>query len=78
VDTGWKAGRVVPICDLEIGGGFYSPCGTYRATVGYVFSAWGNVVKTQDWIQAVQTNSYNNLGNTMTFDGLVARIEARF
>ncbi len=78
VDTGWKAGRIVPTFDLELGGGIYLPGGTLQATVGYVFSAWTNVVKTEDWINAVQTNDFRDMGDTITFDGIVARVEGRF
>jgi len=78
VDTGWKAGRIVPTFDLELGGGVYLPGGTMQFTVGYVFSAWTNVVKTEDWIHAVQTNDFRDMGDTITFDGLVARVEGRF
>jgi hypothetical protein len=78
VDTGWKAGRIVPTFDFELGGGIYLPGGRLQATVGYVFSAWTNVVKTEDWIHAVQANDFRDLGDTITFDGLVARVEGRF
>jgi hypothetical protein len=78
VNTGWKAGRIVPTFDLEIGGGFYMPQGRLQATIGYVFSAWANVVKTEDWIHSVQTNDFRDMGDTITFDGLVARVEGRF
>ncbi len=78
VDTGWKAGRIVPTFDLELGGGIYLPGGKVQATVGYVFSAWTNVVKTEDWIHAVQTNDFRDMGDTITFDGVVARVEGRF
>jgi hypothetical protein len=78
VDTGWAAGRIVPTFDFEVGGGIATPGGTFRATVGYVFSSWANVVKTEDWIRAVQTNNPKDMSDTMTFDGLVGRIEARF
>jgi len=78
VDTSWKAGRIVPTFDLEVGGGFYGPGGKFRATLGYVFSAWTNVVKTQDWVRAVQTNDFTDMSGTMTLDGLVTRIEGRF
>ena len=78
VDTGWKAGRIVPTFDLELGGGLTTPGGRIRGTLGYVFSSWGNMVKTEDWIRAVQKNNFKDMGDTMTFDGVVARIEARF
>jgi len=78
VNTGWKAGRIVPTFDLELGAGFYSPSGCFRATAGYVFSVWNNVVKTEDLIHAVQTNDFRDMNDSMTFDGLVARAEIRF
>lgn len=78
VNTGWEAGRVVPVLELEAGFGFQCCEGAYRMTAGYNFNAWFNTVKTDDWIRAVQQNNLTNLGNTMTFDGLVARLEARF
>jgi hypothetical protein len=78
VETSWKAGRIVPTFDLEVGGGFYGPGGKLRATLGYAFGAWTNVVQTKDWIRAVQTNDYTGMSSTMTFDGLVARVEGRF
>jgi hypothetical protein len=79
IDTGWSAGRIVPTFDLELGGGLYRCCkGHVQVSAGYVFSAWTNVVKTEDWVRGVQTNNFDDLGDTITFDGLVARIEARF
>jgi hypothetical protein len=78
VNTGWTAGRIVPTFDLEVGGGFHCCDGRLRATVGYLFSAWTNMVKTEDWINAVQTNDFRDMNDTMTFDGVVARIEGRF
>ena len=78
VDTNWNAGRIVPTFDLEIGGGVATHGGLFRATIGYVFSSWGNAVKTEDWVRAVQTNDPRDMSDTITFDGLVGRIEARF
>ncbi len=78
VDTKWEAGRVVPILDLELGGGWCGPGGRLRLSAGYVFSAWFNTVVTQEYIRAVQQNDFLELGDTLTFDGLVARAELRF
>ncbi len=78
VDTAWTAGRIVPTFDLEIGTGYYSPCGTLRATIGYAYSVWTNVVKTEDWIHGVQTNDFRDMGDSFTFDGVVLRLEGRF
>ena len=78
VDTSWKAGRVISMLDLELGGGWASPDGNFRVTAGYMLSGWFNVVKTSEWIQAVQTGNYTGLGDTISFDGFVARMELRF
>lgn len=78
VDAAWRAGRIVPIFDLEVGIGLRSKCGTWRATAGYLFNAWTNVVRTNDFVQGARFNDFRGLGDAMTFDGLVTRVEARF
>jgi hypothetical protein len=78
VDTGWDAGRIVPILDLELGIGWTSRNGRWRITGGYMISAWYNTVKTDEFIRAVRTNDFVGLGDTLTFDGATARIERRF
>lgn len=78
VDTSWEAGRVVPILDLELGGGWSTKCGRFKVSAGYVFSAWFNTVKNDDFIQAVQYNNFNGLSDTLTFDGVVGRAEFSF
>lgn len=78
VNTTWEAGRLTHIYDFEMGIGWQSMCGTWRATAGYTFGAWVNVVKTDEWIDSVRRNNFVGLGDTMTIDGFVARIEGRF
>ncbi len=78
VSTGWKAGRIVSIWDLEVGAGWVSKGGHLRLTAGYVFSVWDNIVKTDEWIHSVQRNDYLGLGDRMTLDGFVGRAEIRF
>lgn len=78
VDTSWKAGRVMTMWDLELGMGVSSKCKNYRATAGYVFSAWTNLVQTDQWIRGVHTNDFIGMDGTTTLDGLVARFEARY
>ena len=78
VDTGWKADRIVPILDLELGVGWTGPREHFRVAIGYALSAWYNTVMVDDFVQAVETNSFLALGDTLTFDGLVARGEVRF
>ncbi len=78
VDTTWKAGRIVPMLELELGMGWQSRCGTWRVTGGYLISAWYNTVTTDQWVKAVQSNNFVGLSDTITFDGLVLRCEGRF
>jgi len=82
VDTSWKAGRLVTMLDLELGGGWTSANGRLRLTGGYVISGWLNTVKNADWIRAVQTNDFRSLDNStdhvLNFDGIVLRSELRF
>lgn len=83
VDTAWKAGRLVPILDLELGAGWQSPCGRFRVTAGYVVSMWFNTLTTDSWIRSVGQNNFVGQADaisydTLTFDGLTARAEYRF
>ena len=78
VEASWEAGRVVPILDLELGAGWSSPGGRLKVSLGYLYNAWFNTVKNDDFIQAVQQNDFNGLNNTMSFDGLVGRAEFSF
>jgi len=78
VNTGYNAGRIATIADLELGVGWRNQCDNIRLTVGYMFARWGNVMQTNQWINSVQHNSYINMNNNMTFDGLIARFEARW
>lgn len=78
VDTFWHGGRIIGIWELEMGGKWISSCGNYSANVGYLFSAWTNTLQTDQWIQGVRQNNFIGMDDTMTFDGLVARFEARF
>ena len=78
INTGWEAGRVITIWDLEIGVARISECKNYRVNVGYTFSAWTNMVQTDEWIQGVQANDFIGIESTSTIDGLVVRAEAKF
>ena len=78
VDTSWKAGRVVSILDLEVGVGWQNRTENLRLTAGYMFSGWHNAVTVPEYIAAVQTNSYVGIGDFVTFDGFVGRVEFRY
>ncbi len=80
--TSWKAGRLVTIYDLELGAGWQNDCGNVRLSIGYMYSTWYNVTRTNEWINAVQQNNFvdqsDNFNGFMTFDGLVSRLEIRW
>jgi hypothetical protein len=79
VDTSWSAGRLVGIYDLEVGVGWRNCADSVRLSVGYTYSIWTNVVKNNEWINAVQQNNFvdpsDNFNGLLTFDGLTARAE---
>lgn len=81
VDTHWKAGRVVPTLDFEIGVGWQGCNNRLRVTAGYMVSFWFNTVTTDDYIKAVRGNTFagidDGLSNTITFDGFAIRAEYR-
>ena len=78
VDTSWKSSRFIGIYELEMGAGYVSPGGCFRASCGYLISTWDNVVKTDEFIEGVQTNDFVDLDGRIGFDGFVGRVEGRF
>jgi hypothetical protein len=77
VTTGWNDSRVIPILEYEVGAGWQNHDGTIRVSGGYYMAGWFNMLTNRDYIQAVQTNDYVERYETVTFDGLTARIEFR-
>jgi hypothetical protein len=77
--TSLNVGRVVTMLDFETGLGWQNFTGNVRFSVGYMFSAWYNTVRLNDFISSVQTNSFaipsSDLRGLVTFDGLQSRIE---
>jgi len=78
VTAGWADDRIVSIIDAEIGVGWTCHDGRLRFTAGYLVSAWGNLVTTDDFIGSAQTNNSSDVSDTMTFDGLTSRVEFRY
>ena len=78
VDTGYPADRVVPMIDAELGFGLSLWNDKLRLTAGYSFSGWLNVVRTDQFIGAVQANNFSGMSSTLTFDGFVGRVELQF
>ena len=78
VNTGYPADRVVPILDAELGTGLSLMNDKLRLTAGYSFSGWFNIVRTDQFISAVQNNNFSGMHDTLTFDGFVGRVELQF
>lgn len=78
VDTGYRADRVVPIIEAELGTGVSLLNDRLRVTAGYSFSGWFNVVRTDQFIKGVQGNDFTGMHDTLTFDGFVGRVELDF
>ncbi len=74
----WRDRRAVPILDYEIGLQWTSRNGHWRASTGYYTAFWFNTVSTGQYVQAVQNANFVNLGQTLSFNGLVSRVEYRF
>jgi hypothetical protein len=71
----WNDDRIVPMLDYEIGVAWTSIQGHWRLALGYMGSHWFNTVSTPTFVDAVQADNYVNVGDTISFDGLVGRIE---
>ena len=78
VSTSQSEDRIVPILDIELGVGWLSPRERWRISAGYLFSSWHNIVSTPEYIQAVHAAQFDDMRDTLTFDGFVARVEFRF
>ena len=78
-DTSFDASRLVTITNLEVGVGWQNKCGNIRLSSGYMYNVWYNVLRTNEFINAVQTNNFtdpsDNFYGMMTFDGLTAKVE---
>lgn len=70
--------RVVTILQSELGIGWQSGCGTFRVLTGYQFNGWFNSLTTGTYIGGVQTRQFDQLFETVSFDGFVGRLEWRF
>ncbi len=70
--------RLLTILDAELGLGWESSGGGLRVTGGYALSGWFNTLSTGSYITGVRAGSYDDLSETLTFDGLVTRVELRY
>jgi hypothetical protein len=74
----WKDDRTVPQLEYEAGLGWTSPSGHWKFAAGYLFSFWGNAITTPEFIDAVQADNYVDVGDSITFDGAVTRVELQW
>ncbi|MBN1854124.1 MAG: hypothetical protein JW829_15460 [Pirellulales bacterium] len=77
-DAFWKDDRFVTMLDYEVGIAWTSYNECWRFSAGYMASFWYNAVTTPEFVDAVQADNYVDLGDTISFDGLTARVEARW
>lgn len=70
--------RIVPVLEAEVGVGYQSVSGMFRLKLGYHMSAWFNSVSHSSWIDGVQTNSLDDISETLFLDGLTASAEFRW
>ena len=77
-NSNWADERVVPVLEYEVGLNWTSHSGHWRFSAGYYTAFWFNAVTTPQYVQAVQHADFVNVGDTITFDGLVSRLEYRF
>ena len=81
-ETDWKEARLVSILECEVGLGWTGCNDHVRVSGGYMVNGWMNVVKTPEFISAVQNNQFHGSekidGNALVFDGFVTRLELRW
>ncbi|HUG93292.1 MAG TPA: Lpg1974 family pore-forming outer membrane protein [Planctomycetaceae bacterium] len=76
--AGIEDDRIVTLLEGEVGIAWCPPCGGWRASVGYYVAGWFNVVTTSEFIKAVQADDFSDVDDTLTFDGLTARLQFEF
>jgi hypothetical protein len=75
VDFTQDLDRIIPVVDLEVGVAM-DLCRNTVLKVGYTYSIWFNVVTTPVFVSDVQHGDIDgNSGDTLTFDGVFARVE---
>ena len=74
-------GEPLPIVtkeSLETGIGWANCNDTVRVSIGYMFNGWFNVVRANQFINAVQNDNFTALDKSLSFDGFVGHAELRF
>jgi hypothetical protein len=71
----WNDDRFVTLLDYEVGIAWSGPRRRWRFSTGYTATHWFNAVTTASFIDNVQANNYVGGNQTISFDGLTARVE---
>jgi hypothetical protein len=71
----WQDDRFTGVFDYELGFAWRDCCNRWKLSVGYTAAYWFNTVTTPEFIRAAQSGNYVDLGDTVSFDGLTARVE---
>jgi hypothetical protein len=66
--------RIIPVLDLEVGVAV-DLCKNTVIKAGYVYSIWYNVVTVPEYVESVQNGNLSGPSDTLTFDGVFARLE---
>lgn len=76
--TSYEDDRIVAQIESEIGIGWRSRCGRFRLQAGYYSTVWFNTITTHSYLNSVRRNDYTDISDTLTFDGMAARVELRW
>ena len=71
----WNDDRFVTLVDYEVGVAWSGPKRRWRFSTGYTATHWFNALTTASFIDNVQANNYVGGDQTISFDGLTARVE---
>ncbi len=74
-DAAWSDDRFVTLFDYETGFAWTDPSRQWRLSLGYTAAFWFNMITTPEFVDAVQADNYVDVGDTISFDGGVARVE---
>ncbi len=70
--------RIVSLLELEMGLGWQTEGGNLRLSSGFYVSSWFNTMTMPEVIGAVQSRQFDDVSESLTFNGLTTRLEVRF
>lgn len=78
IESPYEDYRVTPVLEAELGVGWQSKSGRFRATVGYMTSCWFNALNSRTFSAAMRRDDYAGANEAIPFIGMTARVETRF